>query len=106
MKTQRKAAGRGQFGALLVALFVSLGGLVTFASLVAGAGEWVEGRDVFVVLPWALPALVASAAATAASIAALRIPRATAPAMLGAGVVAVLLVALVLVDPSIGHPIP
>ncbi len=106
MDRQRQAAGRGQSGALLVALVVSLAGLVTFASLVAGVGEWVEGRDLSVVLPWALPALVVSAAATAASIAALRVPRATAPAVLGAGVVVVALAALVLVNPSIGHPIP
>ena len=103
---QREPGGRGRVGALLAALVVSLAGLVTFASVVAGAGGWVEGRDLSVVLPWALPALIVSAAALAASVAALRIPRATAPAVLGAGLVAVALGLLVLVNPSIGHPVP
>jgi hypothetical protein len=106
VNTHQKATGRGRVSALLVALVVSLAGLVTFTSLVAGAGEWVEGREVSVVLPWALPALVASAAATAASIAALRTTRATVAAVLGAAVVVAALVALVLVNPAIGHPVP
>ena len=55
MESQREVAGRGRYGAVLVALAVSLTGIVMFGSLVAGLGDWVEGRDLPVVLPWALP---------------------------------------------------
>ena len=106
MSVQRTPPGQGRVGVLVAALVVSLAGLVAFGSLVAGTGEWVEGRDLPVVLPWALPALVVSAVATAASIAALRTRRATVPAVLVAGAVAVALVTLLLVNPSIGYPVP
>lgn len=106
MGSRRGGAGRVRLGAALAALAVSLAGAVTSASLLLGVGKWVEGRDLPVVLPWALPALVVSALATAASVAAVRSPRATTPAVLGAAAVAAALVALVLVNPSIGYPVP
>ncbi len=106
MQSEQQARAGARIPAVLVALGVAFVGLVTFGSVVAGIGEWVEGRDLSVVLPWALPALVASALAVTTSMVALRVPRATALAVLGAGVVAVALVALVLMNPSIAHPVP
>lgn len=106
MRTERETDHRRRVTAGLAALVVSLAGVVTFGSIVVGAGEWVEGRDLSVVLPWALPALLGSALAAAASVVAVRPRRATSLAMLPAAVVAVALVALVLVNPSISHPVP
>lgn len=108
MTTDAREAPRGRHVGLAAfgALVVSLAGVVTFGSIVGGFGEWVEGRDLPVVLPWALPALVASAAAAVASLFAVRRCQGTALALVGAAVVAFMLVALVLVNPSIGYPVP
>ena len=106
VKTESEAAERGRVAAVVIALVVSVAGVVTFTRLLLGLGDWVEGRDLSVVLPWALPALVASAVAAVASVAALRTRRGANLAMLSAAVVALALVALVLVNPSISHPVP
>lgn len=100
------ATARRPTAPLLIALLVSLAGLITFASLSAGVGEWVEGREAAVVLPWALPAVVVSAAAAGASINALRTRRRAMLALVLAMLVAVSLAALVLVNPPLAQPIP
>lgn len=105
MRTQRNPLGRPR-AAGIGALAVSLTGLAVFGSVVAGVGDWMQGRELSVVLPWALPALVVSAVATAASLTAVRTRRAPTPAVLGAVVVALALAAVVLVNPATGHPVP
>lgn len=106
MRAERGTGDPRRLTAGLAALVVSLAGVVTFGSIVGGVGGWVEGRDLPVVLPWALPAFLASALAAAASAATVRRRRATGLAILAPAVVAVTLVALVLVNPSISHPVP
>lgn len=107
MTTDAREAARGRHVGLAIgALVVSLAGVVAFGSIVGGFGEWVEGRDFPVVLPWALPALLTSAAAAVVSLIAVRRYRGTALALVGAAVVALMLLALVLVNPSIGYPVP
>ncbi len=105
MRAKREAANQRGVAARIAALVLSLAGVVTFGSIVAGVGEWVEGRDLSVVLPWALPALLASALAATAAVVCITRRTTMGLAILGAAVVALALVALVLLNPSISHPV-
>ena len=105
MRTHAEAGARAHTAGAVAALVVSLAAVVTFGSIVAGVGEWFGGRELSVVLPWALPALVVSAVAAVAAVSAVGRRRGAGVAIVGAAVVVVMLVALVLVNPGIAQPI-
>jgi hypothetical protein len=58
--------------ALCAALAVGVGGVMVFGSVVAGVGEWVEGRQLRTVAGWAIPALLLAVTAAAVAIRAVR----------------------------------
>jgi peptidoglycan/LPS O-acetylase OafA/YrhL len=87
-----------------IALAVTLVSVAIFASIVVGAGEWMDGRDLAVVLPWPAPALALSVVAAAVVVYALRTAR-TRLALVGVVGAALMLLTLVLTNPSISHPI-
>jgi hypothetical protein len=93
-------------GPVLVAgLAVSLLGVGVFGSVVGAVGEWVEGRELATVAPWALPALGLALAASATSARALLTARSRRLALALSLLVGVTLGLLVLANPSLSPPV-
>ena len=93
----------------LVAWTSLLAGLVAvmlFGSIVADAGEWVDGRELQTVAPWAIPALVLAVVSSLAAARALIVGKGSRVAAVLAAIVALTVVSMFLVNPSIAPPVP
>lgn len=87
-------------------LLVGLIGMMLFGSIVAGEGEWVEGRELQTVAPWAIPALVLAVVSSLAASRALIVGKGSRVAAVLAAIVALTVVSMFLMNPSIAPPVP
>lgn len=108
MAMEQHAAGPATPGRLVAwtSLLVGLVAMVIFGSVVAGVGEWVEGRELQTVAPWAIPALVLAAVSSLAASRALMVGKGSRAAAVLAVCAALTVVAMILANPSIAPPVP
>ena len=92
--------------AAVASLAVSLVGVAVFGSVVAAVGDWVEGRELETVAPWAIPGLALAVVAGVASIRALVAGDGRRIAFALNLLVALSLLALLLRNPSIAPAVP
>jgi hypothetical protein len=81
-------------------------GAILFGSIVAGVGEWVEGRELQTVAGWAIPALVLAVVCCLAAARALIVGRGSQVAAVLAVLVALTVLSMLLINPSIAPPVP
>jgi len=89
-------------GSLVVAAI----GLVVFGSIVTGVGDWVEGRQLSTVAPWAIPGLALAILACLTAIRALLVGKGHLLAALLALAVALSILLLFTMNLSLGPPVP
>lgn len=87
-------------------LAVGVAGVMLFGSVVAGVGEWVEGRQLQTVSSWAIPGLLLAAVAGVVAMRALRRGKGHRLAVLLGLAVVGSVVLLFLVNPSTAPPVP
>jgi cytochrome bd-type quinol oxidase subunit 2 len=97
-----EAARLAQWGALAVAV----GGVMVFGSVVAGVGEWVEGRQLRTVAGWAVPALVLAVTAAAVALSAVWTGMGRRVAVVLGLAVGTCMIVLLVRNPSIAPPVP
>jgi hypothetical protein len=81
-------------------------GVMLFGSVVAGIGDWMEGRQLRTVGPWAIPALLLAAAAGTAAIRVLRTGKGPLITVLLGLAVVTSVILLYGLNPSIAPPVP
>jgi hypothetical protein len=86
-------------------LVVSIGGVTLFGSVVAGVGDWMEGRELQTVGAWAIPALLLAATALAVAIHAVRTGRGQRMTTLLGLAVITSMVMLFILNPSTAPPV-
>ena len=98
---------RGTVGGLAgwASLCVGVAGVLLYGSVVGGAGDWVEGRQLQTVAPWAMPGLMLALVSSLAAARVLLQGKGHRLAVLLALSVALSVGLLFLVNPSIAPPI-
>ena len=95
---------------VVAAFAVSLVGVAVFGSLVAGVAVegwgWAEDRDFETVATWAVPGLMLAVLAGVASMCALFLRKGRGIALVLSLLVALSVVLLILLNPSIAPPVP
>lgn len=87
-------------------LAVAVVGVMLFGSVVAGVGDWMDGRRLQTVGPWAIPGLLLAAVAGTVAIRALRTGRGHRITVLLGLAVVTSAVLLFVLNPSIAPPVP
>lgn len=90
------------WGALTVAVI----GAVLFGSILTGVGDWVEGRQLQTVAPWAIPGLVLTTLACLTAVRALLANKGHWIAVLFGLTATLSILLLFLINPSIAPPVP
>lgn len=105
--------GRGFSGSLWYAQLASSGslvvaaiGVVVFGSIVTGVGDWVEGRQLSTVAPWAIPGLALGILACLKAIRAVLVGRGHLSSALLALAVALSILFLFTINPSLAPLVP
>jgi cytochrome bd-type quinol oxidase subunit 2 len=88
------------------ALAAGVGGVMVFGSVVAGVGEWVEGRQLDTVAGWAIPALLLAVTAAAVAIRAVHTGEGRRVTLVLGLAVGTSMLVLIVVNPSIAPPVP
>lgn len=88
-------------GSLVVAAI----GVVVFGSIVTGVGDWVEGRQLSTVAPWAIPGLALAVLGCLTAIRALLVGKGHLPAAVLALAVALSIVLLFTMNLSLAPPV-
>jgi len=81
-------------------------GVLLFGSVVGGVGDWVEGRQLQTVAPWAIPGLILAVVASLVAALALRTGKGHRTAVLLGLAVLTSVLLLFLINPSIAPPVP
>ncbi len=105
MSDHIQKVGRPRRVAAWASLAVGAAGVLLFGSVIGGLGDWVEGRQLQTVAPWAVPGLLLALLASLVAILVLRAGKGYYFAVFLGLAVMISVLLLFLINPSIAPPV-